>query len=98
MIPGIVGKIYEAPVVTAAANIGGFRQGELVRVSGSTTIATIGPPMNGGFSGLLFVVPGTDVATTTSGNILTAVTMPANRVTLLVYVDSLAKWSVGAIS
>lgn len=97
MIPGSVGKIYEAPIVTAAATIGPF-VGELIRTNGSTAIATIKPPNNGGFSGLLLVVPGTDVATTTSGNILVAVTMPASRVTLLVWVDSLQKWAPGAIS
>lgn len=97
MIPGSVSKLVEAPIVTAAATIGPI-DGDVVRVAGSTTIATIKPPLNGGFSGWLIMVPATTVATTTSGNIVNDVTMPANQATLLVYVASLGKWVVGAIS
>ena len=96
MIPGMVSKLSRA-TVTAAATIGPINA-DYVRVSGSTTIATIKPPMNGGFTAILLVSPATDVATTTSGNIAVAVTMPADRVTVLVYDDVTGDWYPGAIS
>lgn len=97
MYPGAVSKLSES-TVTAAATIGPFRT-DLVRVSGSTTIATINPPSGpGGFSGLLLLVAGTTVATTTTGNILTAVTLTAGLVSVFVYSKGLGKWVPGAIS
>lgn len=72
---------------------------DLVLMTGNTTLATIKPPANGGFPSVIFVVP-TDagIATTTSGNIAVDVTMPQNRVTVLVYDPVTAKWYPGAIS
>jgi hypothetical protein len=96
MIPGTVSKLSRATVV-AAATIGPINA-DYVRVSGSTTIATIKPPLNGGFTTILLVSPSTTVATTTTGNIAVDVTMAADRLTLLVYDKVTAKWYPGAIS
>jgi hypothetical protein len=96
MIPGIVAKLSRA-AVTAATTIGPINA-DYVRVSGSTVIATIKPPLNGGFTAMLLVSPATNVATTTSGNIAVEVTMAADRLTLLVYDKVTAKWYPGAIS
>ena len=97
MIPGTVSKISESTVV-AAATIGPIKT-DFVRVSGSTTIATIKPPGGpGGFSGILFVVAGTTVATTTTGNIQNAVTLTAGLVNVFVYSRVTGKWYPGAIS
>ncbi len=97
MYPGAISKISESTAV-AAATMGPFKT-DLVRVSGSTTIATIKPPSGpGGFSGVLLVVAGTTVATTTSGNINNAVTLTAGLVNIFVYSKVTAKWYPGAIS
>lgn len=97
MIPGLVSKLSESSV-TAAATIGPIKS-DILHVTGSTTIATIRPPGGpGGFSGILFVVAGTTVAVTSSGNILTAATLTAGLVTVFIYSKSLNKWVPGAIS
>ena len=96
MIPGLTTKLSEE-VIASAATIA--PKTDLVRVTGTTNIATITPAFGGGFSGILFVVPvdGT-VNTVTTGNILVAVAMPVNRATLLVYSKVANKWYPGAIS
>jgi len=96
MIPGLTTKLSEE-VIASAATI--YPKTDLVRVTGTTNIATITPAFGGGFSGILFVVPvdGT-VNTVTTGNILVAVAMPVNRATLLVYSKVANKWYPGAIS
>ena len=91
MFPGILTKLSQAPSVVAAATLPEIL-GDVVLVTGSTTIATIPAPHNGGFSGILFVVPAENVATTTSGNILLNVTLPLSKVAVLVYVKSSGKW------
>ena len=98
MIPGFVSKLSESSV-TAAATIGPPKS-DILYLSGSTTIATIRPPGGpGGFSSVLFIVPLTDaVATTTTGNIAVNVTMPVDRVTVLVYSKQEDTWFPGAIS
>ncbi len=97
MIPGQISKLSESSV-TAAATIGPLRS-DLIHLSGSTTIATIKPPGGpGGFSSILLVLPGTTVAVTTSGNILTAATLTAGLICVFVYSKSLGKWVPGAIS
>ena len=92
----LTNKISEK-TVASAASIGPVTT-DLIYVTGTTPIATIKPTPNGGFSSFLLVVPATDVATTTTGNIAIAVTMPALRVTILVWSKALAKWYPGAIS
>lgn len=68
-------------------------------MSGSTAIATILPPQNGGFSGVVILVPtaGT-LGLVTTGNIAVAVTMPQNRATVMVYCKETNVWYPGAIS
>ena len=91
MFPGIVSKLSQAPTVVAAATLPEIL-GDIALVTGSTVIATIPAPHNGGFSGILFLVPAEAVLTTTTGNILAAVTLPADKVSVLVYVKSSGKW------
>ncbi len=94
MIPGSISKIVEGGIVASAAAITP-RGGELFRVTGSTTINTINPPLGVGQSQVLYLIP-TDGAITlgTSGNILVGVAMAQNRVVMLVWVKSVAKWFV----
>jgi hypothetical protein len=96
MIPGIQGKLSEETIASASTI---DVKTDIVEVTGTTSIATINKPHQGGFSAQLFVIP-TDgnVATLTTGNIPVAVTMPQNRATLLVYSKSNNKWYPGAIS
>ena len=96
MIPGITTKISEE-LITTAATI--KPKTDLVRLTGTTSIATIVPSFGGGFSGILVIVPtGGAVATLTTGNISLAVTMPDMRATVLVYSKKTGTWYPGAIS
>ena len=97
MIPGTTTKISEE-LITAAATINPTK--DLVRLTGTTSIATINPGhFGGGFSGILIIVPtGGNVATLTTGNIAVAVTMPDKRATVLVFSKTTGVWYPGAIS
>jgi len=96
MFPGLTTKLSEE-VLASAATIS--PRADLVRLTGTTTIATINGQFGGGFSGILFLVPtGGNVATTTTGNIMNAVTMVDEQVTVLVYSKLEGKWHAGAIS
>ncbi len=96
MIPGTTTKLSESGV-TATTSID--VKTDLIRVTGTTSIATIVGHFGGGFSGILFIVPLTgSLATTTAGNIAKVVTMLSNQVTVLVYSKSTSLWYPGAIS
>jgi len=96
MIPGITTKLSEAAVASTTTIT---QKTDLLRITGTTAIATIRPNFGGGFSGICIIVP-TDgnVATTTAGNIAVVVTMAQNRATVLVYSKKTNKWYPGAIS
>lgn len=95
MWAGFTTKLAETTLASAATI---SPKADLVKVTGTTSIATIRPPFTG-FSGVLFVVPtGGNVATLTTGNIAVAVTMPQDRVTVLVFSKLDNKWYPGAIS
>jgi len=96
MFPGTTTKLSEE-LLASAASIS--PKHDMVRLSGSTAIATIVPEFGGGFSGVLFLVPvdGT-LGLLTTGNIAIAVTMAQNRVTVLVYSKAAGVWYPGAIS
>jgi hypothetical protein len=96
MIPGTTTKLSEE-TITSAATIS--PKTDLVKLSGTTSIATIRPAFGGGFSGILVIVPtGGAVATLTTGNISLGVTMPDLRATVLVYSKINNTWYPGAIS
>lgn len=96
MFPGLTTKCSEE-ILASAASIS--PKADIVRLTGTTTIATIVPTFGGGFGGVLFIVPtGGNVQTTTTGNIMNAVTMVDEQVCVLVYIKSEAKWHAGAIS
>lgn len=65
----------------------------------TTVLATIQPPF-GGFSGITFIAnrSGGNITTTTTGNILSAVTIPNNLVTAFIYSQLLGKYIAGPIS
>jgi hypothetical protein len=96
MLPGITSKLSEAAVASAATIT---QETDLIRVTGTTSIATIRPNFGGGFSGICVLVPvdGT-VATLTTGNIAVAVSMAQNRATVLVFSKKTGTWYPGAIS
>ncbi len=96
MIPGLTTKISEVAVASATTI---DQKADLLRVTGTTAIATIRPNLGGGFSGVCFIVPvDGSVATTTAGNIAKVLTMVINQVTVLVYSKATGKWYPGAIS
>jgi hypothetical protein len=94
MIPGMISKIAEGPVIASAATISP-RGGELFRITGSTQINTINPPLGTGQSQVIYLVP-TDggVALGTSGNILIGITMAQNRIVMMVWIKSQGKWYI----
>lgn len=96
MFPGLTTKLSEE-VLASAATINPTK--DLVRLTGSTAIATINPNFGGGFSGIVVLVPndGT-LGLLTTGNISVAVTMAQNRATVLVYSKAAGVWYPGAIS
>jgi hypothetical protein len=96
MFPGLTTKLSEETLASAASI---NPKADLVKVTGSTAIATIIPNFGGGFSGAVVLVPKDgSVATLTTGNIAAAVTMLQNRATLLVYSKVDDKFYPGAIS
>ena len=96
MFPGLSTKISEESLASAAS-ISPTK--DLVRLTGNTTLATIVPPLQGGFSSVIFVVPvDAAVSTTTTDNIAAAVAMPQSRITVLTYSKVTGKWYPGAIS
>lgn len=95
MIPGITSKLSEEVLASATTLT---PKADLVRLTGTTAIATIVPPY-AGFSGILFIVPTTgDVATTTAGNIQVVQTMVQNQLTVLVYSKLANKWFPHALA
>lgn len=96
MIPGITSKLSESLVASTTSIV---VKTDLIRLSGSTAIATIVDQFGGGFSGLLFIVPTTgSIATTTAGNIAKVMTMASLQVTVFVYSKATGLWYPGAIS
>lgn len=96
MIPGTTTKLSEQTLASAASI---SPKADLVKVTGTTSIATITPAFGGGFSGILVIVPEDgNVATLTTGNIAVAVTMAQNRASVLVYSKENNVWYPGAIS
>lgn len=96
MIPGTVSKLSRG-VYASAATI--EPKEELVKLTGSTAIATIVPPFGAGHNCILYLVPvdGT-LGLLTTGNIAVAVTMAQDRLTVLAYDYVSDKWYPGAIS
>lgn len=97
MFPGITTKLSE-DVVASTTTI--TVKADLVRITGTTNVATIVVgKYGGGFSGMCILVP-TDgtVNTVTTGNISVAVAMPQNRATVMVYSKKNNTWYPGAIS
>ena len=96
MLPGSTTKLSE---ITVASTTVIDVKADLVKITGSTAIATINPNFGGGFSGICVLVPvdGT-LGLLTTGNIAVAVTMPQNRPTLLVFSKEEQTWYPGAIS
>lgn len=96
MLPGITTKLSETSVASTTTIV---QKADLIRVTGSTAIATIRPNFGGGFSGICILVP-TDgtVGLLTTGNIAIAVTMAQGRATMLVFSKEEQTWYPGAIS
>lgn len=97
MIPGSVTRLTEK---TVASTTSIEQDADLLRITGSTEIATITPsPGFLGFSGICIIFP-TDgtLGLLTTGNIAVAVTAAQNRATVLVWSRTAQKWLPGAIS
>lgn len=97
MIPGTTTKLSESTVASAVSI---DVKSDIVRVTGSTAIATLVPHFGGGFSGICFLIPvDDDVATLTTGNIVgSAITMLQNKITVLVFSKLDQAWYSHALS
>jgi hypothetical protein len=96
MFPGTTTKLSET---VAASTTTIDVKTDLIRLTGSTAIATLNPFFGGGFSGICILVPvdGT-LGLLTTGNIAIAVTMAQKRATVMVYSRATGVWYPGAIS
>lgn len=94
MIPGRVSRLVEGAPIASAATIT-LNDGEVFRITGSTTINTVNPPLGNRMNQVVWLIP-TDGAVTlgTSGNILIGIAMAQNRAVMLVYLSSTAKWYI----
>ena len=96
MIPGLQSRLSES-IVASTTTI--TVKSDIAYVTGSTAIATIRPPSQGGFSTVIFLIPtASTVTTVTTGNIALALTMALNQVTVFVWSFLNNKWYPGAIS
>ena len=96
MFPGTTSKVSES---TLAASTTINPKTDLVRLTGTTTIATIIPNFGGGFSGIQYLTPVDDTVTVdTSGNVLVGQTMALNRVYTFIYSKIQAKWYIHAVA
>ena len=95
MLAGITSKASEQTLASAATIV---PSADIVKLTGSTAVATIVPPF-GGSGGHIVLVPldGT-LGLLTTGNIAIAVTMAQSRATVLMYSASANVWYPGAIS
>lgn len=89
MFPGITSKLSRS-VIASATTIS--PQTDLVRVTGTTAIATINPFFGGGQSGVLFLEPEGAFTFTTAGNIAITSTATAGKLMVLVYDNVTTKW------
>jgi hypothetical protein len=97
MLPGLTSKVSEVLVsltntLTAKADV------IIVNSTATTTVlATLVPPF-GGFGGCQFLInrSGADITTVTTGNILTARTIPVNVPVVLIFSQNLNKYVVGS--
>jgi hypothetical protein len=97
MLPGLTSKVSEV-LVSLASSISAQADVIIVNSTATTTVlATILPPF-GGFGGVQFLInrSGADLTTVTTGNILTARTIPVNVPVTLVFSKNLQKYVVGS--
>jgi hypothetical protein len=96
MIAGTISKVSRE-VIASATSISPVT--DLVKITGSTAIATIVPPLGAGHHQFLMLVAvDGSVGLLTSGNIAVAVTMAQNRLVVLAYDYISDVWYPGAIS
>jgi len=99
MIPGLTSKISERNQVALATTVIADADLLIVQNTSTTTVlTTLAPRFGGGFSGVTFIhnSSGAAITTVTTGNILTAVTIPDNALVVLTYSKALGKYIVGS--
>ncbi len=97
MFPGFTTKVSEEGI-SLTTTITPKKDVVIVSSTATTTVvATIAPPY-GGFGGILFLInrSGADLTTVTTGNILTAATIPVDVAVPFIFSKSLGKYVVGS--
>lgn len=98
MYPGATTRLSRRTLASAATIVA---DKDLLVLTGTTSIDTITPrtPNILGMCQILYILPtGGNVATTTSGNINAVVTMTDDKISMLIYEPTLAKWFHHALS
>lgn len=93
MIPGIVTKLTERTVATAATI---RAEADIMRTTGAVAINTIVPGVSTDHSQFLILITDSAVVLGTSGNILVGITTAINRPVFMVFVKSLGKWLINS--
>jgi hypothetical protein len=83
------------PDIASAATVAPVHR--VTYITGTAEIATVTLPW-ADFSGDLILIPDGAFTTTTTGNIITAVTAVANRPLVFVYHPGKAKWYIHAVA
>lgn len=93
MIPGSVTRLTEA---TVASTTSIDQKTDIIRVTGSTAVATIVPQFPN-FPGIVVVIP-TDgsIVLATTGNILVGITAVINRAVILIWSKEAQKWVINS--
>ena len=94
MIPGLQTKVSESNVPSATTIV---VKSDLVRLTGSTQVETIGSPLLGN-SIIIYVTPvDGNVVLGTSGNILVEATLIQNRLYTLIFSKATNKWYIHGV-
>lgn len=92
MIPGYGSTKMKEEVVASATTI--TVKGDLIRLTGTTAVATISSPMDVGRDGLLIFIytPDAGVTINAAGNVAVSQTLVTNRLYAYVFSNIAAKW------
>lgn len=95
MIPGSVSKVVEGIPVASATSITP-RGGEVFRVTGSTAITTVNPPLGNMQNQVIWLIPVDGTLTIGGGGNFAgaSITGLQNRAVMLTYLKSTAKWYI----
>ncbi len=87
--PGLADRKFQETIASTTTIA---PQSDCVRITGTTAIATITPPQNGGWSQQLTLIPIGLFTTVTTGNIALATTTTTGKALIMTYSFTDSKW------